>query len=105
MSNKPTVREQKKEMTNKTTKKIILPEDTENIYANFSNLYLTPYDLTISFGISDVEKSDNKTVVLKKGVRIIMSPQHAKVLRNILNAAIEKYEKEIGKIPNVKEKK
>lgn len=63
------------------------------IYSNSVNFAFSIYDVTLSFGLSNVEPNDYHNLV-----NIKMSPQHAKVMSLLLQKNIEKYEHDIGEI-------
>ncbi|MEW5920661.1 MAG: DUF3467 domain-containing protein [Bacillota bacterium] len=63
-------------------------------YDNSVNVEASVYDVSITCGIrlSDKKAYDPLS-------RIIMSPQHAKVLAKILTDTLEQYEKDLGELP------
>src|SRR5215208_2538311 len=72
-------------------------EDVPLFYANNVATKLTPWDLTMNFGIITDTKPGRITV--KDTATVVMSPQHAKVFSQLLTRNIEKYEKRFGVLP------
>lgn len=65
------------------------------MYSNSVQLTVTPWDFTFSFG--EIKLPMEKPTV-ENQVGIVMSPQHAKALANILVGHVREYEKKVGEI-------
>lgn len=74
-------------------------EEVPDIYANSVNLTMSIYDVTLHFALANGPNPEDQ----KELVRVIMSPQHAKVMIQMLQENLENYEEEIGVIPMPKE--
>lgn len=76
-------------------------EDVISIYTNSVNLAIGYYDFQLLFR-EQYPSFDGKDTESTNFVRIVMSPQHAKILNKILEKNIIQYEEEFGDI-NVSE--
>lgn len=72
-------------------------QDILSLYVNAAKLATGNYDFQIVFSQQTPSLIDG-TVQQNDLIRIIMSPQHAKVFSEILNVNIQQYEKEFGHI-------
>lgn len=73
-------------------------------YINGISIISTYFDFLFICGNNSINPIDKK-IVNKETIRIIMSPQHAKVLSSLLQDQITKYESEFGelKVPNIQD--
>lgn len=65
------------------------------IYANSAFIEVTPWDFKMIFG--EIQKIGIKMHV-EQSVAVVMSPQHAKALLNVLATNVQEYEKQVGEI-------
>jgi len=70
--------------------------DFKSIYANNVQLFMSPWDVAFVFGENQSVK-DN-ILMVEQSVRVVMSPQHAKVFAQVLNDQIGRYETTFGTI-------
>ena len=87
----------KKTPIKKSAVSIHYPEQLQTIYTNFAQLGMSPNDLSIDFGVRKPE-IDMKNPPAFISLRVMMSPQHAKLLAQRLSKIIEDYEKDFGEI-------
>lgn len=66
------------------------------VYCNRVFIHASGFDFTIDFGIA-VPGAQAIRIVS----RVLMSPQHAQSLHEVLGDIINKYVKEVGKVPEV----
>lgn len=66
---------------------------TTPIYTNRVSIAVGIYDFTLRFGLQSDDEIDEQA-------RIIMSPQHAKTLLQMLSESIEDYENSVAPIVN-----
>lgn len=73
-------------------------EEIEGIYSNFAFISHSPAEFIIDFAkiLPGMKKA-------KVNSRIIMTPQHAKMLYNAIENNIKKFEERFGEIKNVAE--
>lgn len=76
-------------------------EEAPNVYANSVNLTMSVYDVTLHFAQATGPDPEDQ----REQVNVIMSPQHAKVMIQMLQENLDSYEKEIGDIALPKELK
>lgn len=67
-------------------------------YVNRISVSHSVYEMRIEFGVETPK--DNNEIEIKKVADIRMSPQLAKVMRNILSQSIDEYEQAMGKLPD-----
>lgn len=67
-------------------------------YSNNIQIRVTPFDFVFVFG--DVQGIDGTTLLVDENVRILMSPEHAKVFAKVLSENVVQYEKQVGTIPS-----
>ena len=73
------------------------------VYANSAQIEATAWDFRIIFG--ELRKSgDQDKKIIEQSVEVIMSPQHAKVLAEVLSKQVGVYEKRMGDINIPKDK-
>jgi hypothetical protein len=79
------------------TEEIVYPDQLTTYYSNVVRFYLTNSDFVFDFAAKDPRMS-GKTMEQKTKVqvRVVMSPQHAKVFANVLMGNVQKYEKTFG---------
>jgi hypothetical protein len=65
------------------------------VYANSANLEITPWDFKLVFGELIRDKGEHK---IEEIVAVVMSPQHAKALLNVMQNNVREYEKQVGEI-------
>ena len=75
-------------------------DENPPVYANNVTLEMTPWDFKLRFG-EVVEITEEKLRVLER-VTVVMSPQHAVALAEVLARNILAYEKNVGPIPRPK---
>ena len=78
---------------------VYYPEEVSIVYSNHANLALSNSDLILDFGLKEPLKADGTSELVTINARVVMSPQHAKVLTSKLIELIEVYEKKFGEIP------
>jgi len=78
------------------SKEQVIISDEASVYSNSVKLQISFYDFVLVFG----EKTQNS---INEKVKVAMSPQHTKVLTNLLNHYIEEYENKFGVIQIPKE--
>ena len=66
-------------------------EEVPDFYINSVKFSISTYELLLQLGLK-TEPDEDPTPIVK----IRMSPQHAKVMTQLLNKNIRKYEKEVG---------
>ena len=74
-------------------------KDLQYFYSNVFTVTVSPYDVTIDFGVKTPEQAKAKSDEFDKVARVSMSPTQAKTLLVILKELINSYEKDFGKIP------
>lgn len=67
------------------------------VYANNASFRVSYWDLTLDFGI--VENLVEGELLVRNQVRVVMSPQHARVLSQLLATHIAAYERQFGPLP------
>ena len=67
------------------------------IYANSIEVGISLFDVTLILGTTLVATAER--AVIQQTARVIVSPQHAKVLAKILNDNLADYESKFGAIP------
>lgn len=68
-------------------------------YANIAGVQTCVYDMAFYFGTKkDREEKEDSNLDKDVDLVVLMSPQHAKALANILNEHIQNYEKTFGEI-------
>jgi len=67
-----------------------------SIYSNSAQLDVTPWDFRLTFG--ELKPEANKPPKIEQLVGVVMSPQHAKALVQILSTFVQEYEKNVGEI-------
>jgi hypothetical protein len=72
-------------------------EDFKSIYSNNAQFTMSPWDVVFVFGENQSVK-DNILLVEQK-MRVVMSPQHAKIFSQVLSDQVSKYEQTFGPIP------
>ena len=80
-----------------------LAADYRSYYTNSAGVQTTPWDITIKFG-KVIEASKAKLVV-ENQAEVVMSPQHAKSVAQLMDEQIKSYEAKHGPIPDIKAKK
>ena len=68
-------------------------------YSNVFSVNVTPYDVTIDFGIKTLEQTKSACEEFEKQVRVAMSLVQAKMVLVILKELLNNYEKDIGEVP------
>jgi hypothetical protein len=63
-------------------------------YINGVNVEVSVYDFILNCGLRTVEQKEPSPLV-----KIVMSPQHAKVLASLLTNSVNQYEKDLGELP------
>ena len=73
-------------------------EETPPVYySNSIEIGLSVYDIMLVLGRTI--RSDNEKIVINQVARVMMSPQHARVLAKLLDEKLEQYESMFGPIP------
>lgn len=88
MTNSPNTNKPKREI------KLHLPPDLEVVYSNLAVLSMTRNEVIFDF--AQMLPPDPRA---KVQTRIVMTPQHAKLLLTLLQRNVERYEAEHGTIP------
>lgn len=73
-------------------------EGAPTVYANNLLLQSSVWDVTLSFGLLTGATED--TITAQSVVNVILSPQHAKAVSEVLNRQIAHYEASYGPIPS-----
>lgn len=68
-------------------------------YSNVFSVNVTPYDVTIDFGIKTPEQAKSSSGEFEKQVRVTISLIQAKIMMVIIKELLDNYEKDIGEIP------
>jgi hypothetical protein len=71
-------------------------ENISSIYANSARLHISLWDFKFSFG--EVEDISSETMRVSEKVRVLMSPQHAKVFLQVFQENLKRYEDKFGEI-------
>jgi hypothetical protein len=71
--------------------------DIPVIYANSIELGFSLYDVMLVLG--QTIRQDKETSVVNQVARVMLSPQHAKVIARILAEKLAEYEQRFGPIP------
>jgi hypothetical protein len=72
-----------------------VPEELESgQYSNAAYAHVSPFEVVIDF--ARVTPGSKRARVV---TRVVMSPQHAKALMQMLRDQVEQYEKQIGALP------
>lgn len=82
-------------------KETITPENVPLFYCNSVEIKRSFVDFALDIGI--VEEGTPEKLVVRTLARLVMSPQHAKVLAGVFNSQVDAYEKEFGTITLPKE--
>ncbi len=72
-------------------------DDHMSVYVNSAKITAGLYDFTVDFGLVEPAREDNITRI-KNFLAVRMSPQHAKVFRDLLSAHVERFEASFGPI-------
>ncbi len=96
---------QKKEMAPESVEKIqplvrVKSPDSRIFYSNNATVVATQWDIHVYFG--QVRESEPGKMIADESIGIIMTPEHAVALSNILKHALEQYEASNGKIREIK---
>ncbi len=71
-----------------------------SLYANDTQIQITPWDFRFMFGVvEDPPNAERRTVLIKQLAEIRMSPQHAKIVAQVLMRQVQNYERVVGQIP------
>lgn len=81
-------------------KEIVLTnqEEAPTFYANNLLLQSSVWDVRLAFGL--LTGATDETLIVRSMVNIILSPQHAKAVSDILRKQVEHYEAAYGPIPS-----
>jgi len=71
-------------------------QSSPSIYANNAEINVTTWDFRFRFG--EIETLSPQAITVAERVRVVMSPQHAKVFSRVLAENIAKYEQAFGEI-------
>jgi len=76
---------------------IVYPEQLTTYYSNVVRFFVSNPDFVFDFAAKDPRMA-GKTIEekTKVEVRVVMSPQHAKVFANVLMENVQQYEKKFG---------
>ena len=72
-------------------------ESFQTYYANSIDILMSVYDFIITIG--QMRASGPDSVVIEQQARVIMSPQHVKILAKLLAQKVVQYEATFGVIP------
>ncbi|MHB8890346.1 MAG: DUF3467 domain-containing protein [Acidobacteriaceae bacterium] len=76
------------------------PEEALNWnYANAVTVGMSIWDIRLRFGFA--VQATEESLKIKDVSQVVMSPQHAKALANLLNSRLKKYEEQFGPLPDV----
>lgn len=79
-------------------------KDGEQFYANETGINFTPTEIMLDFKcISNVQDIANHRALILKHNLVILTPYLAKSFMQVLNRAVEDYEKKFGEIKKPKE--
>lgn len=73
----------------------IIKSSDRPIYINSANIISSYFDFQFTFCDNSIDLSSH-SIESKELVKIVMSPQHAKVLFNMLQEQIKSYESQFG---------
>jgi Protein of unknown function (DUF3467) len=71
-------------------------ENISSVYANSARLNISLWDFKFSFG--EVEEITPDVMRVSEKVRVLMSPQHAKVFLQVFQQNLKRYEDKFGEI-------
>ena len=79
----------------------IRADDFASIYANDTQVQVSPWDVRLTFGLIDSPRISERDapVRVKEVGEVRLSPQHAKAVTLILMEQLQMYEKRFGIIP------
>jgi hypothetical protein len=79
------------------SEEIVYPDQLPTYYSNVVRFYISNSDFVFDFAAKD-PRSAGETIEekTKVQVRVVMSPQHAKVFANLLVENMKQYEKTFG---------
>jgi len=63
------------------------------VYTNHANVYATPYDIILEAGVKSPPSEE-----VTPACQLVMSPQMAKVVAQILSASVQQWEEKHGEI-------
>lgn len=72
------------------------------IYSNSAAIGMSFFDFRLAFGETHPESTPQK-VVINNSATVIMTPEHAKRLANVLGKNVQQYEERFGKIREMPE--
>ena len=67
-----------------------------SIYANNTAFQSSAFDFSMIFG--EIQEANDQKVTVEQGVRIVMSPLHAKIFANVMLQNVKNYEAKFGEI-------
>jgi hypothetical protein len=76
-----------------------VPREIPRFYANNTQFQISPWDVSLDFG-QIVGQTEDRRLLVENLVRVVMSPQHAKVIAHLLMTQLAMYESEFGTIPS-----
>jgi hypothetical protein len=80
----------------KETQEYTRAENFSSVYANSARLNISLWDFKFNFGeVEDIGPSGMK---VSEKVRVVMSPQHAKVFLQVFEQNLKRYEDKFGEI-------
>lgn len=85
------------EMLNTVPQTSTKAQDFKSVYSNNVQFTISPWDVVFMFGENQGVK-DNQILLVEQTVRVVMSPQHAKVFSQVLRDQINKFEEAFGTI-------
>jgi hypothetical protein len=96
---------QKKEMVSKLVENVqplirVKSPEFKILYANNATVVATQWDIHFYFG--QTRESEPGKMITDESIGVIMTPEHAVALLNILKQSLEKYEDMQGKIREIK---
>lgn len=74
-----------------------LAEGTPVYYTNSVNILIGPYDVSLT--LYQLREASSERVIFDSLARVVMSPQHAKVLAELLSEKVAQYERTYGSLP------
>jgi hypothetical protein len=75
---------------------LVRVESVPSIYSNNAEITASNWDFKFKFG--EIEGVSEGKIAVAERVRVVMSPQHAKVFCDVLAKHIARYEKQFGEI-------
>lgn len=88
------------EKADKGVRWVVQDEGVNSVYCNHTQMLLGPFDITLRLGQLGFFESP-EGMGAKELVRVFMSPQHMKALRDLFVRQVALYESRFGLIPDI----